>query len=75
MDKEEAEKSVDCVTDQEREYAQNALNEFNETSYANCLQNINKLENRTYDFKVAHNKAVVEYYKSDSRKPINSRRR
>ncbi|KAI4466623.1 ccr4-not transcription complex subunit 10 [Holotrichia oblita] len=68
MDKEEAEKSVDCVTDQEREYAQNALNEFNETSYANCLQNINKLENRTYDFKVAHNKAVVEYYKSDSKK-------
>lgn len=30
MDKEEQEKSVDCVTDQEREYAQNALNEFNE---------------------------------------------
>lgn len=30
MDKEEAEKSVDCVTEQEREFAQNALNEFNE---------------------------------------------
>lgn len=37
-------------------------------SYANCLQNINKLENRTYDFKVAHNKAVVEYYKSEMKK-------
>lgn len=30
MDKEDPEKSIDYATDQEREYAQNALNEFNE---------------------------------------------
>lgn len=28
-EKEDSEKSLDCVTDQERDYAQNALNEFN----------------------------------------------
>lgn len=37
-------------------------------NFTQCLQNINKLEGRTNDFKVAHNKALVEYYKSDLRK-------
>lgn len=37
-------------------------------NFTQCLQNINKLEGRTNDFKVAHNKALVEYYKSDLKK-------
>ncbi|EFA06148.2 CCR4-NOT transcription complex subunit 10 isoform X1 [Tribolium castaneum] len=67
-EKEEFERAVDVVTEQEQEYAQKALNEFKKNNYAGALQFINKLDNRTNDFKVAHNKALVEYCKSDFRK-------
>lgn len=36
-------------------------------NYAGCLQNLNKLD-RPQDLKLAHNKAVAEYYRSDCRK-------
>ncbi|KAF5307187.1 hypothetical protein FQR65_LT00703 [Abscondita terminalis] len=64
-EKEELEKSMDCVSDTEREFAQIALSDFQKGNYSGSLQNIHKLENRTYDLKVAHNKIVVEYYKTD----------
>ncbi|XP_044263264.1 CCR4-NOT transcription complex subunit 10 [Tribolium madens] len=67
-EKEEFERAVDIVTDQEQEYAQKALNEFKKNNYAGALQFINKLDNRINDFKVAHNKALVEYCKSDFKK-------
>lgn len=42
---------------------------FFRKNYLACLQNINKLEtSRPNDFKVLHNKAVVDYFKSDLRK-------
>ncbi|KAF5301348.1 hypothetical protein FQA39_LY10746 [Lamprigera yunnana] len=65
IDKEELEKSMDCVTETEREIAQAAYSDFQKCNYGACLQNISKLENRTYDLKVAINKLVVEYYKSE----------
>lgn len=68
VDKDEIEKSVDCVSEQEREYAQHALAEFQKGNYGECLQHINKLDNRTFDFKVAHNKIVVEYLKTGLKK-------
>ncbi|KAK4885485.1 hypothetical protein RN001_001756 [Aquatica leii] len=64
-EKEEPEKSMDCVSETEREFAQTALSEFQFGNYTASLQSINKLENRTYDLKVAHNKIVVEYFKTD----------
>lgn len=57
-----------CITDQERELAQSALSEFNKNNYSVCLQNLAKLESRSQDPKVAHNKAVAEFYKSDQKK-------
>ncbi|XP_025833465.1 CCR4-NOT transcription complex subunit 10-like [Agrilus planipennis] len=65
-DKEE--KYVGSVSQQECEIAETALLEFNRGNYNNCLQEINKLENRTFDFKVSHNKIVAEYYKSELKK-------
>lgn len=41
---------------------------FFRKNYLGVLQYINKLDTRNNDFKVAHNKALVEYYKSDLRK-------
>ncbi|KAK5647472.1 hypothetical protein RI129_002364 [Pyrocoelia pectoralis] len=67
MTEKEEEKSMDCASEQEREIAQTALTEFQKFNYAACLQSINKLESRTFDLKVAHNKLVAEYYKSDLR--------
>ncbi|XP_031345122.1 CCR4-NOT transcription complex subunit 10 isoform X1 [Photinus pyralis] len=67
MTEKEEEKSMDCVSDQEREIAQLALSEFQKGNYSACLQNIHKLEVRTFDLKVAHNKLVAEYYKNDLR--------
>lgn len=37
-------------------------------NYIGALQFINKLDNRSNDFKVAHNKALVEYCKSEFKK-------
>ncbi|CAH1971240.1 unnamed protein product [Acanthoscelides obtectus] len=62
------EKPPEIVSDQEKDLAQNALAEFKKKNYAACLQCINKLENRSNDLRVAHNKAVAEFFKSDCKK-------
>ncbi|KAJ8962748.1 hypothetical protein NQ318_001146 [Aromia moschata] len=64
----EPEKIPEIVTDQERDLAQNALAEFKKKNYVACLQHISKLDSRTNDLKVIHNKAIVEYYKTDFKK-------
>jgi CCR4-NOT transcription complex subunit 10 len=57
------------ISDQEKDWAQAALTDFNRNSYSSCLQHLLKLEaSRPQDTKVAHNKAIVEYYKSDLKK-------
>ncbi|XP_075216340.1 CCR4-NOT transcription complex subunit 10 [Lycorma delicatula] len=57
------------ISEQERDWAQSALAEFNRGSYTSCVQYLTKLESaRSHDTKVAHNKAVVEYYKNDLKK-------
>ena len=57
------------ISDQEKDWAQAALTDFNRGSYGTCLQNLTKLEAaRPQDTKVAHNKAIAEYYKSDLKK-------
>ncbi|XP_008546859.1 CCR4-NOT transcription complex subunit 10 [Microplitis demolitor] len=67
------------ITEQERELATSALNEFKKRNYVNCLTFLNKLESlRPKDLKVMHNKIIVEYYKSDlmktelARKSLNA---
>jgi CCR4-NOT transcription complex subunit 10 len=61
--------AAQVISDQEKEWAQAALTEFNRNSYSSCLQYLLKLEaSRPQDTKVAHNKAIVEYYKSDLKK-------
>lgn len=56
-------------TDQDRELAQAALSDFNNGNYGACLQSLTKLEATCgQDLKLGHNKAVVEYYKSELRK-------
>nr|CAH7758857.1 unnamed protein product [Callosobruchus chinensis] len=62
------EKPPEVVSDQEKDLAQNALAEFKKKNYAACLQCINKLENRSNDLRVTHNKAVVEFFKSDCKR-------
>ncbi|XP_076267943.1 CCR4-NOT transcription complex subunit 10 isoform X1 [Rhynchophorus ferrugineus] len=60
------EKGSHLISDQERDLALNASTEFKKKNYSACFQIINKLEtSRPNDFKVVHNKAVVEYFKSD----------
>jgi CCR4-NOT transcription complex subunit 10 len=57
------------ITDQEKDWAQAALTEFSRNNYSACLQHLVKLEAaRPQDTKVTHNKAIVEYYKSDLKK-------
>lgn len=89
IEKEEMDKMIDTITEQQRELSQNALNEFNKynflsylrpfffannmnfasrKNYVGCLQNLNKIDGRSNDFKIAHNKAVVELYKNDMKK-------
>jgi CCR4-NOT transcription complex subunit 10 len=61
--------ATQVISDQEKDWAQTALTEFNRNSYSSCLQYLLKLEaSRPQDTKVAHNKAIVEYYKSDLKK-------
>ncbi|XP_060523703.1 CCR4-NOT transcription complex subunit 10 isoform X2 [Cylas formicarius] len=65
MDDKEQEK----ISDYEKDLGEHALAEFKKKNYAGCLQIINKLENsRPNDFKVLHNKIVIEYYKTDLKK-------
>ena len=57
--------SVPAVTDQERELAQQATEEFDKGNYDACAKIVTKLaETRGQDPRVAHNVAVVEYYKT-----------
>ena len=52
-------------SDQEQELARNALIEFESARYDASLSYLSKLEDlRPKDVKVAHNKAVTEFYKS-----------
>ena len=56
-------------SDQEQDFAQNALVEFEAAHYDACLTNLSKLEDlRPKDVKVAHNRAVAEFYKSGCEK-------
>lgn len=65
MDRDRSSEGVN-LSDQERDFAQLALNEFNRGAYGSCLQYISKLESpRAKDVKVLHNKYVTEYFKSD----------
>lgn len=51
------------ITDQERDWAQQALAEYEQKKYKLCLQHLNRLEEvRPRDSKVQLNKAIVEYY-------------
>lgn len=65
MDKDHSSEGVN-LSEQEKDFAQLALNEFNKGAYGSCLQNLLKLESlRAKDVKVMHNKFVTEYFKSD----------
>ncbi|KAG5884107.1 hypothetical protein JTB14_024147 [Gonioctena quinquepunctata] len=68
MAEKEQEKGPEIVTDQEKDIAQSALDEFKKKNYNACLQFLNKLENRNNDLKFVHNKAIIEYCKSDLKK-------
>ncbi|XP_028392789.1 CCR4-NOT transcription complex subunit 10-like [Dendronephthya gigantea] len=52
-------------SDQEQDFAQKALQQFEAANYDACLSSLSKLEElRPKDTKVLHNKAVAEFYKS-----------
>ncbi|ENN80040.1 CCR4-NOT transcription complex subunit 10 [Dendroctonus ponderosae] len=62
-------KGPELVSDAERDLALNALNEFKKRNFNGCLQTIGRLESsRARDFKVLHNRAIVEYFRSDLKK-------
>lgn len=51
------------LTDQELDWAQQALAEYEQKNYKSCLQHLNLLEEvRPNDPKVKLNKAIAEYY-------------
>lgn len=51
------------ITDQERDWAQQALAEYDKKNYKACLQHLDRIaETRPKDPKVLFNRAVVEYY-------------
>ncbi|XP_041375361.1 CCR4-NOT transcription complex subunit 10-like [Gigantopelta aegis] len=57
--------SLPAVTDQQKEYAKQALKEFENRQYSACVSWVSKLVgHRSSDSKVAHNKAVVDFYNS-----------
>lgn len=57
--------SVANITDQERDWAQQALAEYEQKNYKCCLQHLERIgEARTDDPKVLLNKAIVEFYDS-----------
>ncbi|XP_049815673.1 CCR4-NOT transcription complex subunit 10 [Schistocerca nitens] len=61
--------STPVISEQEREWAQAALADFNKGNFSSCIQYLAKLEAaRPQDIKVLHNKAVAEYYKSELKK-------
>lgn len=54
------------ITDQEHEWAQQALAEYERKNYKACLQHLERIvEARPNDPKVLLNKAIVEFYDSD----------
>ncbi|XP_018903609.2 CCR4-NOT transcription complex subunit 10-B isoform X2 [Bemisia tabaci] len=65
----ETTRSNQSISDQEKDWAQSALAEFNRNNFQASYQFFKQLEaSRPNDFKVVHNKAVVEYFKSDLKK-------
>jgi len=53
------------ITDQERDWAQQALAEYEKKNYKSCLEHLQRIEEaRPNDPKVLLNKAVVEFYES-----------
>lgn len=53
------------ITDQERDWAQQALAEYEQKNYKACLQHLERIEvSRPNDPKVRLNKAVVEFYEN-----------
>jgi len=59
-------KAVANVTDQECDWAKQALAEYEQKNYKSCLEYLQQIENvRPSDPKVLLNKAIVEFYKND----------
>jgi len=53
------------ITDQERDWAQQALADYEKKNYKSCLEHLQRIENvRPSDPKVMLNKAIVEFYKN-----------
>ncbi|XP_025205222.1 CCR4-NOT transcription complex subunit 10 [Melanaphis sacchari] len=53
------------ITDQERDWAQQALAEYEKKNYKSCLEHLQRIEDsRPNDPKVLLNKAIVEFYES-----------
>jgi len=51
------------ITDQERDWAQQALAEYEQKNYKSCLEHLQRIEvSRPNDPKVLLNKAIVEFY-------------
>lgn len=51
------------ITDQEHEWAQQALAEYEQKNYKSCLQHLDRIEEaRPNDPKVLLNKAIVQFY-------------
>lgn len=58
--------SVTNITDQERDWAQQALAEYEQKNFKSCLQHLERIgDARPNDPKVLLNKAVVEFYEDD----------
>lgn len=61
--------NASTVTEQERELARQAQEEFTRGDYGSCASTCQKLEMlRPHDLKVTHNKIVVDYYRSNDPK-------
>lgn len=61
--------SNNAVSDQERELAHSAHEEYSKCDYQSCAASLAKLEVlRPHDFKVTHNKIIMDYYKSNDAK-------
>ncbi|XP_066289974.1 CCR4-NOT transcription complex subunit 10-like isoform X2 [Branchiostoma lanceolatum] len=68
--------SVPVITDEERELAGKALLQFESGKYDAALNTISRLEeSRPNDHKVLHNRAVVEFHKSNCTKTDELRQR
>lgn len=58
--------SATNITDQERDWAQQALAEYEQKNYKSCLSYLKKIEEtRPNDSKVLLNRAIVEFYEND----------